>query len=239
MQTRPGAAPKKLKAIKIPRSTSRAGFFLVKLITGALLLGAVGVWGYLQVVRMALGRFSFNIIRSSVAGDTDEPRILLLSPLRTEHFLKPDSTGTVEWPWVHRADDWPGADTLWYAAEMERMSEKELVWQDLTQTGQHDVHIADTWDDLLYQNGFVYKVITEPELARVDDNFNILILPGALLLSDREKEGIKRFLSEGGNVLACWSPGCRDENGDWAGYQFMEQLFGGLMSDPVLSLIHI
>ncbi len=225
---------KPIKPLKQERSLGfKAKFFMFQLITAALLLGGIGWWGYTQVMKMALGRFTLFSGKQDIAGDYNEPRILLLSPLRTERFLKPDSLAELDWPWLKRSDDWPYADTLWYSAQMEQPKEKDIVWQDLTQTGAYEVHIVDYWEDLLFRSELAFTTITETNLIRIDDTYNILIIPGALLLSDREKDGIKKFVSEGGNVLACWSPGCRDENGDWKGFRFMEQMFGGLVSDPV------
>lgn len=52
----------------------------------------------------------------------------------------------------------------------------------------------------------------------------VLVVPSALSLSDQEREAILSFRAKGGGVLATWATGTRTGSGEWAGWQFMENL---------------
>lgn len=60
-------------------------------------------------------------------------------------------------------------------------------------------------------------------LAKLDPQAT-LILPSALALNAQEKRSISQFQQQGGNLLATWLCGVRNENGAWVGFQFMEQV---------------
>ncbi len=223
--------------------SKKAWFFVFQLITGTLLLGAIGMWGYKQVMQQVLGRYEFLSFERVSAAAFGEPRVLLLSPLRTEKYFRPVATDTTAneppeeeaWPYKPRKDDWSGADTLWYAEGMKLPERKssDIVWEDYVTAAKKTVHIVDSWQEILFKENISFKIIEEPELTEVHGGFNILIMPGALLLSAEEKQGIKDFVGNGGNLLACWSPGTRDENGNWVGLDFMSQFFGGIPSDQI------
>jgi hypothetical protein len=62
------------------------------------------------------------------------------------------------------------------------------------------------------------------EADLLDLKSGVLILPSAVALSNAERSAISRFHTKGGSVLATWATGTRDENGQWEGWNFLEQL---------------
>lgn len=50
----------------------------------------------------------------------------------------------------------------------------------------------------------------------------VLVLPSNVALSERERRAIMGFRAKGGGVLASWLTGVRSENGQWMGFNFME-----------------
>lgn len=212
----------------------KVGGFLFQLITFSLFMTALGIWGYSRVIELVRGRFELFDWQSSAATLYGTPKILIIEPLRTEDFLRPDTANhDTLWPYEHRMDDWPLRDTMWYAPEMKRPKAAAFeAWKLLGTPDTKNVGLADFWKELFLLNKIAFKAAEEPALAALPDDINMLILPGCLLLSKEEKIGLKNFVARGGKLLMCWSTGCRDENGDWAGYTFLEQMIGGKLSDP-------
>jgi peptidoglycan/xylan/chitin deacetylase (PgdA/CDA1 family) len=82
----------------------------------------------------------------------------------------------------------------------------------------------DIWQLFLRRQDIPYEVITS--LARFDSKPEpqaTLILASALALDDAEKRHIRTFQQKGGNLLATWLCGVRNEKGAWIGFQFMQQ----------------
>ncbi|MEO0005532.1 MAG: polysaccharide deacetylase family protein [candidate division WOR-3 bacterium] len=88
-----------------------------------------------------------------------------------------------------------------------------------------DANLA-SWEAYLLNRRLGYRVITSRELEKGIEGYDLLILPSAICLSERERSAIRRFLSGGGGVLATGPLGARDEQGGWQGWEFLSSLFG-------------
>jgi len=234
----PSGPPPKKRDSRIEKLKKHVGGFLFQLLTLALFLTAFGWWGYTQVMKQVLGRFDVLDWESAGASLYGAPNVLLIDPIRTEEFLRPDTArhDTI-WPYQERFDEWPLLDTLWYAPGIPHHSREGFEAWDLLGTDDFkQAGLADPWKELLFRKKIAFTLEPEPALAAIPDGVNMVILPGCLLLSADERKGVKDFLVEGGKLLFCWSPGCRDENGNWTGYTFLEQIVGGtlagLVQDP-------
>ncbi len=73
-----------------------------------------------------------------------------------------------------------------------------------------------------------HREISDADLeeGNLIDNYDVLILPSSIALSNLQINQIKDFMGEGGNVLATWTPGLYDQNGNWRGWSFIEDIFG-------------
>ncbi len=224
-------APKPRKR-KIDIIKSKFGGFLFQLITLALFLTALGIWGYQQVLKQVLGRFDLLDWQAASVTLYGAPNAIIIDPVRTEDFLRPDTVyHDTLWPYSHRFDTWPLRDTLWWAGEMRRPKAAAFeAWQLLGTPDTKNAGLADYFKDWLFQHKISAQLVEEPALTALPANANLLILPGCLLLSNEEKLGIKNFVARGGRLLMCWSAGCRDETGAWSGYDFLEQLVGGRLA---------
>jgi peptidoglycan/xylan/chitin deacetylase (PgdA/CDA1 family) len=76
-----------------------------------------------------------------------------------------------------------------------------------------------------------YFVNRKRDVNEIDDlsklnNFShgVLVLPSTVALTSEEREEISQFRKKGGSVLTTWATGTRSGNGDWAGWQFLEEL---------------
>ena len=52
----------------------------------------------------------------------------------------------------------------------------------------------------------------------------VLVLGSAILLDAQERKAINAFADAGGSILATWGTGARNGKGQWAGYDFVEDL---------------
>lgn len=78
------------------------------------------------------------------------------------------------------------------------------------------------WETFLRKYKIPYRaVLSVDQLEKLQPG--VLLLPSDVALSDRERQAIKYFRAKGGGVLATWLTGIRSENGDWRGFNFMEQ----------------
>ncbi len=227
--------PGEKKDTRIEKLKKKVGGFLFQLLTLALFLTAFGWWGYTQVMKQVLGRFDVLDWESAGASLYGAPNVLLIDPIRTEEFLRPDTArhDTI-WPYKERIDDWPFLDTLWYAPGIPHHSREGFEAWDLLGTDDFkQAGLADPWKELLFRKKISFTLAQEPALTAIPEGVNMVILPGTLLMSAAEKRGVKDFLIGGGKLLFCWSPGCRDELGGWAGYTFLEQIVGGTLAGLV------
>ncbi|MBT7617826.1 MAG: hypothetical protein HN590_11140, partial [Calditrichaeota bacterium] len=189
------------------------------------------------VMAMALGRFSLFNWGTVSYEDPDKKSIILVNPVRTEIYIRRDSTASDDstlWPYTDRVVTWDAADTLWYSPGLKAPIGKDEKWYDEINQTHEEVPFVQWWEDLLYKSDLNYDVIYEEGLTNIYKGYVTLILPAALLLSDEEKRGIKEFVADGGNLLMCWSPGCRNEKGEWVGFSFLSQLMGAVPSGSIV-----
>ncbi len=229
--------PKRGVGFYIRMLNRKTGIFIFQLIVSAVLVVAIAYWGYVQILRQSLGGVRLFSWKKAVVSIYGQPKVLLINPLRTQRFLlPPDSavTDTEYWPYKPRNDNWIFADTLWYAKEIEKKNGTEVeVWKLIGTYTEKQATLIDYWEDILLKGGISYELKEEPILSDLDSSYNLIIIPSALLLSKSERQGIKDYVAKGGNVLLCWSTGCRWETGEWAGFDFLSQLIGGLPSGDI------
>jgi hypothetical protein len=92
----------------------------------------------------------------------------------------------------------------------------------LQKTGVDASVITRVWDSFLRKYKIpVTRITSAEELEQMATG--VLLLPSAVVLSDREKAAIASFRAKGGSVLASWLNGVRTESGEWIGYDFMEK----------------
>lgn len=215
-----------------PIGKSQTPFFTVRMFTLMLLLAIIGYWGYQQVMSQMYGRFDlFSTDTEVTAGVPEgwygEPQVILINPARTEVFLR-KLLDTTRWPYGPRDDNWPLADTLWYAKGNKRLTRKEIEAWRITGDKSREGMLVDFWKDNLTKRNIHFKMYEEPALLKDLSGFDLMILPGAVLLSDSEKVAIKRFVANGGNLIMCWSVGARNENAEWVGFDYLSQLIGAV-----------
>lgn len=216
--------------------SKRAAYFVMQMILGLILLGGAGWWGYTQVMKYVLGRYDLFGLKENLSSIYGEADVILVNPVRTEKYIRREGEDA-GWPYKPREDDWKLADTLWYAEGKKRPVKKKdtpeiEAWR-LLSGGTEDVAQKLYWEQILLKQMVSYKIVEEPDLVNLPAGYGLLIIPGALLLSEDEKEGIKEFVSSGGNLLATWLTGCRDEKGNWAGFNFLSYLMGGTAANEV------
>ncbi|MBM3326593.1 MAG: hypothetical protein FJY65_06395 [Calditrichaeota bacterium] len=216
----------------------KTGLFIVQVVTLAVLVLAFGVWSADKILKQSLGNVRLFSWKKAVASIYGSPKILLIDPRRTQRFLlPPDSaeTDTAWWPYRPRNDKWPYADTLWYSKEIEKKKGTEIeVWKLIGSFTEKQSTLIDYWEDILFKRGAkAFDIAEEPALVDLGGKFSIVIIPGALLLSKEERQGIKDYIAGGGNVLFSWSTGCRWETGEWSGFEFLSHIIGGIISGSI------
>ncbi len=91
--------------------------------------------------------------------------------------------------------------------------------------GNYD-RVLSLWSDLLKNSDIKFKIISDRELEGGNFNYNLLILPATLSLSDEELVRIRHHVSEGMGLILSWACGSRDANGGWRGWEFPEEMAG-------------
>ena len=101
------------------------------------------------------------------------------------------------------------------------------------------------WIDALQYSWqvFLQSPVHRTTFSRIHDNdletgnllkhFDVLILPAALALSDRQLENIKTYMATGGSVMASWKTGYYRPDGSVRGWSFVEEVFGVRYIDEV------
>ncbi len=100
-----------------------------------------------------------------------------------------------------------------------------------------------TWERFLGYGDNKFKIITDEDIERGKlFEYNLLILPGALSLSDREIIQIKKYLDKGGSIFATSGTASYSDDGKWRGWRFFSEVFGVKFSreigDGDLTKIH-
>jgi hypothetical protein len=97
-------------------------------------------------------------------------------------------------------------------------------------TGRWLDNLLATWHEFLSSPDydFPYSRISDVDLEAglSTEHFDVLLLPAALAMSDREVENVLAFMEDGGSVYASWMPGFFREDGSVRGWSFVEQAFG-------------
>lgn len=90
------------------------------------------------------------------------------------------------------------------------------------------------WDDYLKSKKYESTVISDDELIYRLHNFNLLILPLTLCLSEEQIDSVKRFLEQGKGVIFTHTSGNRTEDGeerpDWS---LTSDVLGGFPFYPI------
>lgn len=84
-----------------------------------------------------------------------------------------------------------------------------------------------TWKKFTTNFNYEYEIVSD-ELIETNglSEFDLLILPGSKSLSDKEIIRIKKYLEQGGNVLATSGTASYSNNGKWRGWNFFSEVFG-------------
>ncbi len=100
-----------------------------------------------------------------------------------------------------------------------------------------------TWKRFLGYGDNKFEIITDEEIERGKlFEYELLILPGTISLSDREIIQIKKYLDKGGSIFATSGTASYSDDGKWRGWRFFSEVFGVKFSreigDGDLTKIH-
>jgi peptidoglycan/xylan/chitin deacetylase (PgdA/CDA1 family) len=84
-----------------------------------------------------------------------------------------------------------------------------------------------TWERFLGYGDNKFEIITDEEIEKGKHfEYELLILPGAISLSDREIIQIKKYLDKGGSLFATSGTASYSDGGKWRGWDFFSEVFG-------------
>ncbi len=100
-----------------------------------------------------------------------------------------------------------------------------------------------TWERFLGYGDNKFEIITDEEIERGKlFEYELLILPGTISLSDREIIQIKKYLDKGGSIFTTSGTASYSDDGKWRGWRFFSEVFGVKFSreigDSDLTKIH-
>jgi len=100
-----------------------------------------------------------------------------------------------------------------------------------------------TWERFLGYGDNKFEIISDEEIEKGKHfEYELLILPGAISLSDREIIQIKKYLDNGGSIYATSGTASYSDAGKWRGWDFFSEVFGVKFSreigDTDLTKIH-
>lgn len=95
----------------------------------------------------------------------------------------------------------------------------------LEKAANYYAHI-EYWRKLAQNMRMPVEVIGDDQLEAGLQSFNVLLVPSAICLSQKEKDRIREFVSKGGGVICTWATGARDQGGTWKGLDFLSDLTG-------------
>jgi len=93
-------------------------------------------------------------------------------------------------------------------------------------------NLLDIWRRFLEAEGFGYQVVDQVPQGDDAERFNLLLLPAARSMSERDREGVKRFLRSGRGVVMTWATGTRNEYGQWERYSLLQEVAGLDLGPP-------
>ena len=88
--------------------------------------------------------------------------------------------------------------------------------------GNYEVLLA-PWRNYFQSRKVKFLEIQSASQLRKEQS-GVLILPSAVALGDDERVEILAFRAKGGAILCTWATGTRNGNGDWQGWQFLQNL---------------
>lgn len=84
-----------------------------------------------------------------------------------------------------------------------------------------------TWIKFLKNFDYKYEIVNDYLIETNGlQNYSILILPGSKALSDKQIIKIKKYLENGGTVLATSGTASYSSDGKWRGWEFFSEVFG-------------
>lgn len=90
------------------------------------------------------------------------------------------------------------------------------------------------WERFCANEGFACRRLAGERLDAASlAEFNVLVLPTAVAMSDDEMEAVKRFLRAGHGVILHWATGTRDERGSWRESSLLQQVCGLELTGPI------
>jgi hypothetical protein len=81
-------------------------------------------------------------------------------------------------------------------------------------------------EDLGFQYDFVSCLDVEEEAVSLNEKFKVIILPKVVCLSDKEAQALKKFVQDGGILVADYLCGMMDQNGKGREKGVLDGLFG-------------
>src|SRR3972149_4063456 len=110
--------------------------------------------------------------------------------------------------------------------------------QELKKLGGDYSRLIGQWQALLeamVDKKVSIEKISDGRLEKGLAGFEVLLLPSALALSEKELEAIRAFVKEGGGLFISWASGTRAPDGSWRGWQFINEL-ASVEVTPALTL---
>ncbi|MFT5142708.1 MAG: hypothetical protein ACI80V_000517 [Rhodothermales bacterium] len=104
---------------------------------------------------------------------------------------------------------------------------RELNLRDTTTTWMDNTLLS--WRRFLVEKErqISFRDISDRDLESGDlSDYDVLVLPSVRAMSDEQITAVKKFMDEGGSVLATWTPGVYRPDGSWRGWSFVEDVFG-------------
>ncbi|MFZ5519141.1 MAG: hypothetical protein ACOY90_21095 [Candidatus Zhuqueibacterota bacterium] len=84
-----------------------------------------------------------------------------------------------------------------------------------------------TWKRFIHNSGSKCTVIDDHDIEKGNHyKFKTIVLPAARAMSTIEIIQLKRFVENGGSIIATSSTGSFDEKGEWRGWKFFIEVFG-------------
>jgi hypothetical protein len=93
-----------------------------------------------------------------------------------------------------------------------------------------------TWEKFTTTFDYDYDIINDNYIeTKTLSSYDLIILPGSKSLSDKEIIKIKKYLENGGNILATSGTASYSNDGKWRGWDFFSEVFGIKFSKEIKS----
>lgn len=80
--------------------------------------------------------------------------------------------------------------------------------------------------ELMAHNHILFDSLDEVSLETKINNYSLVVLPCCAAMSESNKTALKKYVKNGGTVIASFDTAIMDETGTVTDYSFMEELFG-------------